>query len=174
MSKQFDAIIIGTGQSGPYLAARLSTEGRKVAVLERKRFGGTCVNNGCIPSKALIASARAAYVARRASDYGVAIDSPIHVDMKKVKARKDEIVKQSTEGVQKWMEGLPNCTVFYDHGRFESPHSVKVGDEVIEAENIFINVGARARMPADYSLNGKALNNSSMMDVDFLPQHLVI
>src|SRR5262245_52004276 len=126
MTKKFDAIIIGTGQSGPAMDARLSSAGWKVAVLVRKRFGGMCVkdssyvlkhlystlfNNRCIPSKALIASARAAYVARRASDYGVAIDSPIHVDMKKVKARKDEIVKQSTEGVQKWMEGLPNCTV---------------------------------------------------------------
>ncbi|HSE40631.1 MAG TPA: FAD-containing oxidoreductase [Acidobacteriota bacterium] len=174
MKKKFDAIIIGTGQAGPSLAARLSSAGWKVAVLERKRFGGTCVNNGCIPTKALIASARAAYVARRASDYGVAIDSPIRVDMKKVKARKDAIVKQSNEGVQKWMEGLPNCTVFYGHGRFESPHTVSVGDELLEAENIFINVGARARMPADLSLNGKALNNSSMMDVDFLPQHLII
>jgi pyruvate/2-oxoglutarate dehydrogenase complex dihydrolipoamide dehydrogenase (E3) component len=174
MSKRFDAIIIGTGQAGPSLAARLSAAGWKVAVLERKRFGGTCVNNGCIPSKALIASARAAYVAQHASNYGVTIDSPIRVDMKKVKARKDEIVKQSNEGVQKWMEGLPNCTVFHDHGRFESAHTVRVGDELLEAENIFINVGARANMPPDLSLNGKALNNSSMMDVDFLPKHLVI
>ncbi|MCI0618908.1 FAD-containing oxidoreductase, partial [bacterium] len=174
MNKRFDAIIIGTGQSGPYMAARLSSAGWKVAVLERKRFGGTCVNNGCIPSKTLIASARAAYVARRATDYGVTIDSPINVDMKKVKARKDEIVKESTEGVQKWMEGLQNCTVFHGHGRFESSHTVRVGDELLEAEKIFINVGARANMPADLSLNGKALNNSSMMDVDFLPEHLVI
>jgi pyruvate/2-oxoglutarate dehydrogenase complex dihydrolipoamide dehydrogenase (E3) component len=174
MTTRFDAIIIGTGQAGPALAAKLSSAGKKVAVLERKRFGGTCVNTGCIPSKTLIASARAAYIARRASDYGVTIDSPIRVDMKKVKARKDELVKQSNEGVQKWMEGLPNSKVFYGHGRFESPHSVRVGDELLEAENIFINVGARANMPADLSLNGKALNNSSMMDVDFLPEHLVI
>jgi pyruvate/2-oxoglutarate dehydrogenase complex dihydrolipoamide dehydrogenase (E3) component len=174
MSKRFDAIIIGTGQAGPSLAAKLSSAGWKVAVAERKRFGGTCVNNGCIPTKALIASARAAYVARQGSNYGVVIDSPIHVDMKKVKARKDEIVKPSTEGVQKWMEGLEKCTVFHGHGRFESAHTVRVGDELLEAEKIFINVGARANMPADLSLNGKALNNSSMMDVDFLPEHLVI
>jgi pyruvate/2-oxoglutarate dehydrogenase complex dihydrolipoamide dehydrogenase (E3) component len=174
MTKKFDAIIIGTGQAGPALAARLSSERWKVAVLERKRFGGTCVNNGCIPTKALIASARAAYVVNRASDYGVVVDSPFRVDMKKVKTRKDEIVRPSNEGVQKWMEGLPNGTVFYGHGRFESAHSVRVGDEILEAENIFINVGARARMPDDLSLNGKALNNSSMMDVDFLPKHLVI
>ena len=174
MAKRFDAIIIGTGQSGPSMAAKLSSAGLKVAVLERKRFGGTCVNNGCIPTKALIASARAAYVARQASNYGITIDSPIRVDMKKVKARKDEIVKQSNEGVQKWMEGLQNSTVFHGHGRFESANTVRVGDELLEAEKIFINVGARARMPADLNLNGKALNNSSMMDVDFLPEHLVI
>jgi pyruvate/2-oxoglutarate dehydrogenase complex dihydrolipoamide dehydrogenase (E3) component len=174
MTKRFDAIIIGTGQSGPSMAAKLSSAGLKVAVLERKRFGGTCVNNGCIPTKALIASARAAYVAREASNYGITIDSPIRVDMKKVKARKDEIVRPSNEGVQKWMEGLQNCTVFHGHGRFESAHTVRVGDELLEAEKIFINVGARARMPVDLNLNGKALNNSSMMDVDFLPEHLVI
>jgi len=174
MSKRFDAIIIGTGQAGPALAARLSSKGWKVAVVERKRFGGTCVNNGCIPTKTLIASARAAYIAQRGSDFGVMIDSPIRVDMKKVKARKDAIVKQSNEGVQKWMEGLPNCSVFYGHGRFENAHSVHVGNELLEAENIFINVGGRASMPADLSLNGKALNNSSMMDVDFVPEHLVI
>ncbi len=174
MSKRFDAIIIGTGQAGPSLAARLSSEGRTVAVVERKRFGGTCVNNGCIPTKTLVASARAAYVAQRASDFGVMIDSPIRVDMKKVKARKDAIVKQSNEGVQKWMEGLRNCTVFYGHGRLENVHSVRVGDELLEAENIFINVGGRALMPADLSLNGEALNNSNIMDVDFVPEHLVI
>ncbi len=174
MTRRFDAIIIGTGQSGPSMAAKLSSAGMKVAVLERKRFGGTCVNNGCIPSKALIASAHVAHVARRAADFGVTIESPIGVDMKKVKARKDEIVKQSNEGVQKWMEGLANSTVFHAHGRFESAHTVRVGDELLEAENIFINVGARANMPTDLNLNGKALNNSSMMDVDFLPEHLVI
>src|SRR5262245_36319461 len=139
MNKRFDAIIIGTGQSGPAMASRLSSAGWKVAVLERKRFGGTCVNNGCIPSKALIASARTAYVARQASNYGVEIDSPIRVDMKKVKARKDELVKQSNEGVQKWMEGLKDAAVFHGHGRFEGPHTVRVGDELLEAENIFIN-----------------------------------
>jgi pyruvate/2-oxoglutarate dehydrogenase complex dihydrolipoamide dehydrogenase (E3) component len=174
MRKRFDALIIGTGQAGPALAARLSTAGWKVAVVERKRFGGTCVNNGCIPTKALVASARAAHMARRGSDYGVKIDSPVVVDMKKVKERKDAIVKRSNEGVQKWMEGLPNCTVFYGHARFENSHSVRVGDELVVAEHIFINVGGRASMPPELSLNGKALNNSSMMDVDFIPEHLVV
>jgi pyruvate/2-oxoglutarate dehydrogenase complex dihydrolipoamide dehydrogenase (E3) component len=174
MSQRFDAIIIGTGQAGPSLAGRLSAAGKKLAVIERKRFGGTCVNNGCIPTKTLIASARTAHVARRGPDYGVLIDSPVRVDMKAVKARKDEIVKQSNEGVESWMKGLANTVVFHEHARFESANSVRVGDEVLEAENIFINVGGRAVMPPDLSLNGKAFNNSSIMDVDFLPEHLVI
>jgi pyruvate/2-oxoglutarate dehydrogenase complex dihydrolipoamide dehydrogenase (E3) component len=174
MSRRFDAIVIGTGQAGPPLASRLSAAGWKVAVIERNRFGGTCVNTGCIPTKTLIASARAAYIAQRAADFGVKIESPICVDMKKVKARKDAIVKQSTEGVQKWMEGLSNGVVFYGHARFEGPHSVRVGNEILESENIFINVGGRAWMPPEMSLNGKAFNNSSMMNVDFVPDHLVI
>jgi len=174
MAQRFDAIVIGTGQAGPPLASRLSSAGWKVAVIERKRFGGTCVNNGCIPSKALVASARASYVAHHSSDFGVLIDSPIRVDMKKVKARKDAIVKQSTEGVQKWMEELPTSVVFYGHARFEDAHSLRVGNEVLESEKIFINVGGRAVMPPEMSLNGRALNNSSMMAVDFVPDHLVI
>ena len=174
MAKRFDAIVIGTGQAGPALASRLSSAGLKVAVVERKRFGGTCVNNGCIPTKAMVASAHAAHIASRSADFGVVIDSAIRVDMKKVKARKDAIVKQSNEGVQKWMEGLANSSVFHGHARFEDAHSLRVGDEVLEAEKIFINVGGRALMPPEMSLNGKALNNSSMMSVDFVPQHLVI
>ncbi len=174
MSKQFDAIIIGTGQAGPSLAAKFSSTGWKVAVVERKRFGGTCVNNGCIPTKTLIASARAAYVARRCADYGVIIDSQVRIDMKKVKARKDAIVRQSNEGVEKWMKGLANCSVFEGHARFEGPKTVRVGDDRLESERIFINVGGRASMPPDLSLNGESLNNSSIMDVDFLPEHLII
>ena len=143
-------------------------------MIERNRFGGTCVNNGCIPTKALVASAHAAHIANRASDFGIQIDSSVRVDMKKVKARKDAIVKQSNEGVQKWMDGLANGEVFYGHARFEGAHTVRVGDEILESEKIFINVGGRALMPPEMSLNGKALNNSSMMAVDFVPEHLVI
>ncbi len=172
MPQKFDAIVIGTGQAGPALAARLSKEGQKVAVIERKRFGGTCVNNGCIPTKALVASARAAYIANRSSDFGVVIGSSVHVDMKRVKTRKDEFVKQSNEGVQKGVES--SATVFHEHARFESSRTVRAGQEILEAENIFINVGARAVMPSDLNLNGGALNNSSIMDVDFVPEHLVI
>ena len=91
MSQKFDAIIIGAGQAGPPLAGRLTAAGMKVAIVERKLFGGTCVNTGCIPTKTLIASAHAAQVARRAGDYGVTLGAPVGVDMARVKARKDQI-----------------------------------------------------------------------------------
>src|ERR1044071_6157607 len=138
MATKYDAIIIGTGQAGPSLAGRLAGAGMKVAVIERKRFGGTCVNNGCIPTKTLVASARAAYVARRGADFGVMIDSPITVDMKKVKARKDAVVRRSNEGVEKWMKETENITVYEGHARFESSHTVQIGDQLLEAEKIFI------------------------------------
>ena len=175
MSTQFDAIIIGTGQSGPSLAARLAGAGWKVAIVERKRFGGTCVNNGCIPTKTLVASARAAYIARRGADFGVSIHGDIVVDMKKVKERKDGVVRRSAVGVENWLKTTPNCTVYEGHGRFEGSHTVRVGDELLEAPKIFINVGARASVPPIPGLDGiPFLNNSSMMEVDFLPPHLVI
>ena len=122
MAQAFDAIVIGTGQSGPSLAARLTKEGLKTAIIERKLFGGTCVNVGCIPTKALVASARAAHMARRGADFGVTIPGNIEVDMKQVKARKDAIVKQSNDGVTNWLENMENCTVFRGHGRFEAAH----------------------------------------------------
>ncbi len=175
MASRYDALIIGTGQSGPFLAARLAAAGRRVAVAERKRFGGTCVNTGCIPTKTLIASARAAYVARRAAEFGVTIGGPVAVDMKRVKARKDLVVERSREGVEKGLREAKNCTVYEGHARFEGPHTVRVGGELLEAEQIFINVGARAAVPPIPGLDGVSfLTNSSMMDVDFLPPHLVI
>lgn len=175
MTTKYDAIIIGTGQAGPSLAARLAGAGWRVAVVERKRFGGTCVNNGCIPTKTLIASARAAHVARRAADYGVMIGDDINVDMKRVKARKDAVVARSNTGVEQWMRTTEGITVYENHARFESPHAVRVGDELIEADHIFINVGGRAVTPPMPGLNEVSfLNNSSMMDVDFLPEHLII
>jgi pyruvate/2-oxoglutarate dehydrogenase complex dihydrolipoamide dehydrogenase (E3) component len=174
-AQKFDAIVIGTGQSGPALAARLTREGLKTAVIERKLFGGTCVNVGCIPTKALVASAHAAHMARRGADFGVQIAGPIQVDMKQVKARKDAIVRQSNQGVTKWLENMENCTVYRGHGRFQSAHTVSVENELLEAEKIFINVGARAFVPdmpgiqdVDY------LTNSTAMEVDFLPEHLII
>ena len=148
MATKYDAIIIGTGQAGPSLAGRLAGAGMKVAIIERKRFGGTCVNNGCIPTKTLIASARAAYIARRAGDYGVTIDSSITVDMKKVKARKDAVVRRSNEGLEQWLKTTERVTVYEGHGSFEAAHQVRVGDDILEAEKIFINVGGRAATPA--------------------------
>ena len=175
MTKKFDAIIIGTGQSGPSLAVRLAKAGRKVAIIERKLFGGTCVNVGCIPSKTLIASARAAHVARRAKEFGVNFGGEVTVDMKRVKARKDEVVHQSNEGVTSWLEGTENLTVIRGHARFESARTVKVGDDVYEAEQFFIDVGGRATVPKIEGLETISyLTNSTMMEVDFLPEHLVI
>src|SRR5438477_880039 len=133
MTESFDAIVIGTGQAGPALAVRLAQTGRKTAILERNRFGGTCVNTGCIPTKTLIASARAAYVARRASDFGIDIDGAIRVDMPRVKSRKDDVVAQSTGGVEKWLRGTENVTVVQGHCRFESATVVRVGDRQLTA-----------------------------------------
>ena len=172
---KYDAIVIGTGQSGPSLATRLAATGRQVAIIERKRFGGTCVNNGCIPTKALVASARAAYIARRGTDFGVTVDGAVRVDMKKVKQRKDAIVAESSVGLEKGLKSTSNLTVYEGHGRFEGPHTVGVNGEVLEAPWIFVNVGARASQPPIPGLDTVPyLNNSSMMDVDFLPEHLVI
>jgi pyruvate/2-oxoglutarate dehydrogenase complex dihydrolipoamide dehydrogenase (E3) component len=175
MTLRFDAIVIGTGQAGPSLAARLSESGMKIAVIERKLFGGTCVNTGCIPTKTLVASAYAAHLARRAAEYGVEIPGQIYVDMKRVKARKDEISGRSMQSVEGWMRGLANGTVYHGHARFESARTVRVNDELLEADKIFINVGARALVPPMPGLDqAPYLTNSSMMEVDFLPQHLVI
>jgi pyruvate/2-oxoglutarate dehydrogenase complex dihydrolipoamide dehydrogenase (E3) component len=175
MATKFDAIVIGTGQAGPSLAARMTQEGMKVAIIERKLFGGTCVNTGCIPTKTLVASARAAHVARRAADFGVIFDGSITVDMKQVKARKDEIVRQSNQGVTDWLKNMEGLTVFEGHGRLVGPKSVRVNGEVLEAERIVVNVGGRAAVPDMPGIDEVPyLTNSSMMDVDFLPDHLVI
>ena len=175
MTDRYDAFVIGTGQAGPSLAAELAGSGMKVAVVERHRFGGTCVNVGCIPTKTLVASARAAHVAHRAGAFGVVIDGRIRVDMERVKARKDAIVRQSNEGVENWLRGLDNCTVYEGHARLEGPNTVRVDGQQLEAGRIFINVGARAYIPPLPSLDRvEYLTNSGMMDVDFLPEHLVI
>jgi pyruvate/2-oxoglutarate dehydrogenase complex dihydrolipoamide dehydrogenase (E3) component len=175
MKTKFDAVVIGTGQSGPALAVRLAGAGQKVAIIERNRFGGTCVNTGCMPTKTLVASAYAAHLARRAADYGVVIDSAITVDMKRVKARKDAIAANASENIEQWLKGIPNLTVIQRHARFDSPKSVRVDDDVLEADRIFINVGGRALVPGIPGLDQvKYLTNSTMMDVDFLPEHLII
>lgn len=172
---KFDAIIIGTGQAGPYLASRLAGAGMTVAIVERKKFGGTCVNTGCIPTKTMVASAYAAHMARRAGDFGVRVEGAVSVDMKRVKARKDEISGKSRVGVESWLKGMKNCTVLEGHARFESSREVNVNGEVIAAERIFINVGGRASVPEMPGLTEVPyLTNSTMMEVDFLPRHLIV
>lgn len=174
-AKQFDAIVIGTGQSGPALAARLCAAGMKVAVIERRLFGGTCVNTGCIPTKTLVASAYAAHLARHAKEYGVLVGGDVRVDMKQVKARKDRISGQSNKNVETWMHSLKNATVYLGHARFTGPGTIAVNGDGLEAPRIFINVGGRATVPPIPGLESVPYRtNSSMMDVDFLPEHLVI
>ena len=175
MSTTFDAIIIGTGQAGPPLAQRLASSGMKVAIIERGLFGGTCVNTGCIPTKAMVASAYAANMARRAAEYGVTISGSITVDMKQVKARKDRISGKSNSGVETWLKGMSNCTVFEDHARFGSAREIHAAGRILTADQIFVNVGGRASIPPIPGLNETGyLTNSTMMDLDFLPSHLVI
>ena len=175
MLERYDAIVIGTGQAGPSLAAELAGAGQQVAVVERHLFGGTCVNVGCTPTKALVARARAAYVARQAGNFGVVIDGGINVDMRRVKARKDAIVRKSNVGLESWLKGLDNCTVFEGHARFEGPHRIRVGEHELEAGQIFINVGARAYVPPLPGLDSvDYLTNSGMMDIDVVPEHLAI
>jgi len=175
MSKQYDAIIIGTGQAGPSLAGRFNDEGKRVAVIERGLFGGSCVNVGCIPTKALVASARAAHMARRAADFGVVVDSPVRVDMKRVKERTKQISGKSNKGVTGWLEGMDNVDIYRGSAAFHSSDTVTVNGELLQADKIFINVGARARRPDIPGLDQiDYLTNEEVMDLDFLPKHLII
>jgi pyruvate/2-oxoglutarate dehydrogenase complex dihydrolipoamide dehydrogenase (E3) component len=173
--KRFDAIIIGTGQAGPPLAARFSAAGKTVAIIERQKFGGTCVNTGCIPTKTMVASAYAAHVARRGDEYGFSVHGDVRVDMKRVKARKDAVSGRSNKGIEEWLRGLKNCTVIQGHARFQSSNTVVVNEEVLQADKIYINVGGRAVVPEMPGIHEVPfLTNSSMMDIDFLPEHLVV
>ena len=170
----YDAIVIGTGQAGPALARRLAGSGMKVAIIERARFGGTCINTGCTPTKTLAASAYAAHIARRGDDYGFSAGE-VKIDMKRVKARKDHVVAHSNLSVERSLKKLENCRVYAGHARLASAREVEVGAEILNAEHIFINVGARAAVPAIPGLDQAGyLTNSSMMDIDFLPPHLLI
>jgi pyruvate/2-oxoglutarate dehydrogenase complex dihydrolipoamide dehydrogenase (E3) component len=171
----YDAIIIGTGQAGPPLAGRLTAAGMKVALLERHRFGGTCVNTGCIPTKTMIASAYVAHTVRRAAEYGVRLDGGVTVDMREVQARQDRVSGRSRDGVEHWLKNMRNCTVYDGHARFESSRVVRVGTALLTAGRIFINVGGRAARPAIAGIEDVAyLTNSSMMTLDSLPAHLVV
>ena len=171
----YDAIVIGTGQAGPSLAFRLAGTGMKVAVIERHLVGGTCVNTGCTPTKALVASAYAARITRHAAEYGVVIGGDIGIDMPRVKARKDAIVAASRNGLTSALENAANITFYRGHARFASPRAVEVAGERLRAERIFINVGGQALVPPMPGITEVPyLTNSTMMDVDFLPHHLII
>jgi pyruvate/2-oxoglutarate dehydrogenase complex dihydrolipoamide dehydrogenase (E3) component len=171
----FDAIIVGAGQAGPSLAGRLAAAGRKVAIVERKLFGGTCVNTGCIPTKTLVASAYVAHKARTAKAYGINVTGPITADMKALKARKNEVLMKSRTGIETWLRGMENCTVFTGHARFESPTEMSIGDQRITAPQIFLNVGGRARVPEMPGVNEVPfLTNVSVLELDELPRHLVV
>ena len=175
MTSTHDAIVIGSGQAGPFLAARLAAAGMKTVLVEREHLGGTCVNDGCIPTKTMVASARAAHVARRAADYGVLIDGPVRVDLKAVQARKDRIVAQSIDGLSRWLAGTEGLELLWGHARFTGPHSVAVGERVLGAPRIFIDVGGRAALPDWPGLaDVPVLTNTSMMKLDVLPEHLVV
>ena len=172
--KRFDAIIIGAGQAGPPLAGRLTAAGRTVAFVERKLYGGTCVNTGCMPTKTLVASAYAAHLAHRGADYGV-VTGPIRVDMARAKARADTVSTNARNGVEKRLRGMTGCTVIDGHARFESADTVAVGEERLTAPRIFINVGGRAFIP-DMPGIGEVtyLTNTSILALDQLPEHLVV
>ncbi|HEY3818042.1 MAG TPA: FAD-containing oxidoreductase [Polyangiaceae bacterium] len=172
--KRFNAIVIGTGQAGPPLAARLATAGQNVAIVERKLFGGTCVNTGCVPTKTLVASARAAAVARRAADYGVLLSGPVGFDLRRAKARADAASLASRRGVESSLRENPRCTVLQGHARFVARDAVQVGDDTLEAKRIFIDVGGRARVAIRGAAEVPHLTNASMLALESLPRHLVI
>lgn len=174
MNETFDAIVIGAGQAGPALATKLAGSGLSVAVVERKLVGGTCVNVGCTPTKAMVASAHAAFVARRAADFGVVTSGPVKVDLAKILERKNGIVMKSRNGVTGWITGTKGCTLVRGHARFESPTTVRVGDRVLEAPRIFLNVGARPSVAIKGAETTPYLTSSSILDLEVLPEHLII
>ncbi len=172
--KKFDAIVIGAGQAGPPLAEKLTQDGQRTAIIERNLFGGTCVNVGCIPTKTLVGSARVAQLARRAAEFGVNTGT-IDVDMRRVKARMDQVRGESNRGVTTWLEGMENLEIIRGHARFVGPKRIDVDGTTLEADKVFINVGARARVPDIPGLNEVPyFTNSTILDVDFLPDHLII
>jgi pyruvate/2-oxoglutarate dehydrogenase complex dihydrolipoamide dehydrogenase (E3) component len=174
MNRRFDAIVIGAGQAGPPMAGRIAATGKTVAIIERDLIGGTCVNTGCTPTKALVASAYAAHLARRASDFGLST-GPVDVDFAAVKARKDRIVGNSRSRLEGWLRGLANCTVILGRARFLSPTSIRVGEDVFEADRFFINVGCRPIVPDFPGVDRvRTLTNTSLLELDALPQRLVI
>ncbi len=175
MSRQFDAIVVGAGQAGPSLASRLARSGMEVALIERHLLGGTCVNTGCMPTKALVASAYAAHLARRASDYGVTISGPIGINMPKVTERVQGVASTARGNVEKWVAGMERCTLLRGHARFLGPDRMMVGDEEISAPRIFLNVGGRAIVPDFPGVNEISyLTNTSILQLTEVPRHLIV
>jgi pyruvate/2-oxoglutarate dehydrogenase complex dihydrolipoamide dehydrogenase (E3) component len=175
MPQHLDALVIGAGQAGPSLAARLAASGRQTAIVERLRFGGTCVNVGCMPTKTLVASARAIHTARRGDEFGFSTAGEVRADMRRIKARKDAIVAQSRDGIEASLRGTPNVSVLQGHARFTAPREVVVDGQSIEADQIFINVGARAIVPdMEGARHHRCLTNSTILDLDAVPEHLVV
>jgi pyruvate/2-oxoglutarate dehydrogenase complex dihydrolipoamide dehydrogenase (E3) component len=175
MTRRFDAIIVGGGQAGPSLAGRLTAAGMSVAIVERKLFGGTCVNTGCMPTKTLVASAYAAHLARRGADFGIVLDRPVRIDMARVKERADTVASNARRNLETWLHGLANCTVIEGHARFEGPDRLRVGDEVLSAPRIFLNVGGRASVPAMPGIDHVPyLTNTSVLALDKVPEHLAV
>jgi pyruvate/2-oxoglutarate dehydrogenase complex dihydrolipoamide dehydrogenase (E3) component len=174
MAQRFDALIVGAGQAGPSLAARLAKAGRKVALIERHLLGGTCVNTGCTPTKALVASAHAAHLARRGTDFGIQT-GPVTVNWGDVKARMDSIVAKSRSGLEKWLGSTPNCTVIRGQARFTGAHSMQIGEDTYEAQQIFLNVGARPLVPKMPGVDAVPfLTSTSILALNELPEHLVV
>jgi len=172
---RFDAIVVGAGQAGPPLVARLTAAGMKVALVERHLVGGTCVNTGCTPTKAMVASAYAAHLARRAGDYGVRIAGDIAIDMAAVTARLQGIAANSRHNNETWLAGMDDCTLIRAQARFEAPDRLRVGDETITAPRIFLNVGGRALVPAMPGIDEiDVLTNSSILQLTEVPRHLVV
>jgi pyruvate/2-oxoglutarate dehydrogenase complex dihydrolipoamide dehydrogenase (E3) component len=175
MTQNFDAIVIGAGQAGPSLAGRLTQAGQKVALIERKLFGGTCVNTGCMPTKTMVASAYAAHLARRAADYGVVTNSAISIDMKRVHARAAEVTLNARMGVEGWLKSMAGCTVIEGQARFEAANTIRVGEQVLTAPSIFINVGGRANVPNMPGVKTVPfLTNTTILQLEFVPKHLVV
>ena len=173
--QSFDAIIVGAGQAGPSLAGRLAQAGMKVAIIERKLFGGTCVNTGCTPTKTMVASAYAAHLARRAAEYGVGLNADVSIDMKRVHERAAAISLNSRTSIETWLRGLANCTVIQDHARLESSNTILVGDQRLTAHRIFLNVGGRAVVP-DFPRIREVpyLTNTGILQLDRVPDHLIV
>ncbi len=171
----FDVIVVGAGQAGPPLAVDFARQGQRTALIERDKLGGTCVNTGCIPTKALVASARAAQVARCAAEWGVVLAGDVRVDMAAVKARMDGVVKQSRDGLERWITGTEKLELIRGAARFVDAHTIEVNGRRLSAPKIFLDVGAQAaRPPIDGIDQVHTLDNRSMLELDTLPEHLVV